>query len=198
MTVDEYHYTHAATDDILTEIGRIMVESADLEGVIKVALWQTTGMPVEFGQALTEKSNLGQLVKLLGLAVPTKFPSQNDRLAFKPINDELKAVNQLRNYIAHGYWRHGIKPNAPVSVSHKSDKDEFVLYERTWRADELYRVAARIGRVMEELIGFLEARNVSPPPLPHRASKRYQVPPEPKWPERTRRLQKRPPPPSLS
>ena len=176
MTIEEYHYTHAPTEEILTEIGRIMVESADLEGVIKIALWQTTGMPPEFGQLLTERSNLGHLVKLLEMAVPVAFPNEKDQTAFKPIRDELRAVSQIRNFVAHAYWRHGIKEDAPLAVSHKSDKDDFILCERRWRVKELYRIAARIGRVMEELIWFLETRGVAPPPLPRRSSKRYQLP----------------------
>ena len=188
MTIEEYQYTHAPTEQILTEIGRIMVESADLEGVIKIALWQTTSMLPAFGQILTERSNLGQLVRLLEMAMPAAFPDKKDQTALKPIMDELKAVAQVRNFVAHAYWRHGIKPNVPVSVSHKYEKADFVLRQRRWRADELYRIAARIGRVMEELIWFLETRGVSPPPLPRRSEKRYQVPPEPKWPTRKGRV----------
>ncbi|MCH7539643.1 MAG: hypothetical protein IH999_04485 [Proteobacteria bacterium] len=76
MTIEEYQYIYAPTDEILTEVGRIIVESAALEGVIKIALWQTTGMPVEFGQLLTERSNLGHLVKLLKMAMPVAFPQK--------------------------------------------------------------------------------------------------------------------------
>lgn len=186
MTIEEYHYSHAPNDEILTEVGRIIIESADLEGVIKIALWQTTRMPVEFGQLLTERSSLGQLVKLLEMAVPVAFPNEKDQTAFKPIRDELRAVSQIRNFVAHAYWCHGIKEDAPVAVSHKSDKDDFILRERRWRAKELHRIAARIGRVMEELILFLESRGVTTPPVPRRSSKRYQLPPEPKWPSRRR------------
>ena len=188
MTIEEYQYTYAPTDEILTEVGRIIVESAALEGVIKIALWQTTGMPVEFGQLLTERSNLGHLVKLLKMAMPVTFPQKIDQDALKPIMDELGAVTQVRNFVAHAYWRHGIKPDAPVSVSHLSDKDDFILRERRWQAKELHRIAARIGRVMEELSWFLETHGVSPPPYPRRSSKRYQLPPEPKWPPRKGRI----------
>ena len=76
-----------------------------------------------------------------------------------------------------------------------SDKDDFIQREKRWQAKEQHRIAARIDRVMEELIWIFETRSVSPPPLPRRSSKRYQQPPEPNWPPRKGRIRQAPPQP---
>lgn len=187
MTIDEYQYQLPLPQEHKAAIGQIVAESGVLEGVIEIAIWQLLRIPVEMGEHLTNQPNLGQLVNLLLKIVPRRFTSRPDNDAFEPIRIELKAVVGMRNHLVHAYWTWGTTPDRPISLNFRNEKGEIIPRQKDWSATELDRVAARISRVGDELIAFLEARGVSTPPYRNRDWRPYQLPPEPKWPPKSGR-----------
>ena len=191
MTLEEYQYELSPTDDHLRALGLIMVESGVLEGVVEIAIWQTLNLPYWIGQRLTVNPNLGQLINMLLSVIPQSFTEDNDKVAFAPIAQELKAVASLRNYIVHCYWTFGVAQDRPVSLNFRNEKGAIVPRNRTWKVTELEQIAARISRVGDELEWYLQSRGVSVPPTPTRVWRRYQVPPQPKWASLTGRTLRR-------
>jgi len=184
MSLDEYTYWLAPTDDHLRAIGRVIVESATLESVIEIAIWQLLKLPVEIGEQITNRPNLGQLTKILLCILPRVFKKDDDKKAFEPIEKELKTIVGIRNHLAHAYWAFGTQKNSPISMSYRSENGEIIPRTKKWRADEIERIAARIATVGNEFIYYLTARGVETPPSPSRPWRQYQVAPEPKWPRR--------------
>ncbi len=182
MSLDEYQYNLAVTDDHLREIGRIMAESGVLEGVVQIAIWQTLNLPYQIGEQLTTNPNLGQLVSTLRAVVPTVFMADLDKTEFAPIAQELSNVVKLRNHIAHCYWTFGTKPARPISLNYRNEKGEVSARTKVWSPETLSRIAARISRVGDELEWYLKVRGVGSPQPQTRDWRRFQVPPEPKWP----------------
>ncbi len=119
--------------------------------------------------------------------VPQLFTEDDDQTDFAPIAQELKAVASLRNHIVHCYWAFGVAKDRPVSLNFRSVKGEIVPRNKAWKVAELERIAARISRVGDELEWYLQSRGVSSPLPRTRDWRRYQVPPQPKWPSLTGR-----------
>lgn len=188
MTIEEYTYWLPLTPEHLTELGRIAAESAQLEGLIEIGIWQTVKIPLPIGEQITSRPGLGQLLPILFTAIETIFPLDDDKTDFKPIREELKAVVTLRNHVIHGHWAFGITPDAPRSLAYKSERGGIFPRTKVWKPSDLQRIAARIGRVGDELIWFLDTRGVELPPPRRKPWKRFQVPPEPKWPSKKNRV----------
>lgn len=191
MTVNEYVYWQSPTDSHLAALGRIVVECAILEGVIGIAIWQLLKVPREMGEHITSRPSLRQRADLLFSITPTAFPMDSDQNALAPIKQEINALIGVRNYLVHTNWGFGTTQDRPISVNYRNEKGDFVPRMRSWRVKEIERVAARIGRVGDELIDFLETHGVELPPSPNKSWRRYQMPPEPKWPSKRKRALKR-------
>lgn len=182
MTIEEYSYDLSPTDDHLRELGRIIAESAILESVIAISIWQILKLPWWVGEQLTTAPNLGQLANTLFALIPKVYQSEDDQKEFEPIATELKAVVSLRNHVAHCYWTFGSTRDRPLSLNYRNEKGEIAARSKPWSPEELYRIAARISRVGDELEWFIRAHGGGDPLPQTRDWRRYQVPPEPKWP----------------
>ncbi len=195
MTIEEYSYWFPPTDAHLTAIGRVVVESACLENIIELAIWHLMGVQREVGEQVTNQPTLNQRLNFFFRILPKAYPADADQKAFKQIKQELQNVAAIRNHLIHAAWAFGTKQDIPISLNFRTEKGEIVPRTRKWKATAIERVAARIGRVGDELIAFLEDRGASLPPLSNRAWKQYQLPPEPKWPSKRNRDKQRPPQP---
>ena len=193
MTIEEYVYWFPPTDAHLTAIGRVVVESAVLEDVIELAIWHLMGVQREVGEQVTNQPTLTQRLNFFFRILPKVYLADADQRAFEPIKQELKAVAAIRNHLIHASWAFGTRQDTPISVNHRNEKGEIVPRTKKWKAPTIERVAARIGRVGDELIAYLEDRGASLPPSSSRSWKQYQVPPEPKWPSKKNRVRQRPP-----
>lgn len=184
MSLDDYEFQFAPTEAHLTALGKVLVESGVLEDVLELAIWQMMGVPESIGEQITTRPNLGQRVAMLLALVPVRFPSSQDQSEFAIIGQELKSIIGIRNHLAHAHWGSGVKQDEPITLNRRNEKGEIVPRQRTWRSNEIERIAARISRVGDELILFLEFRGVSCPPLPSKPWKQYRLPLEPKWKDR--------------
>ncbi len=195
MTIEEYSYWFPPTDAHLTAIGRVVVESACLENIIELAIWHLMDVQREVGEQVTNQPTLNQRLNFFFRLLPKVYTADADQKAFEQIKQELQAVAAIRNHLIHAAWAFGTKQDIPISVNHRNEKGEIVPRTRKWKADEIERVAARIGRVGDELIAYFEKRGASLPPLSNRSWKQYQLPPEPKWPSKKNRVRQHPPQP---
>lgn len=162
---ENYVYEQPPTEMHLTEIGRVAVESAILEQLLRLGIWQLMKTTVEFGEIVTQQLHLEAKSDLFFEIANERFPKDLEEL--KRIRALIKAVINKRNDYMHGIWDWSIKQNEPFLIRYRKRKNEGIRKvtptHRKVTPKQIAETAAEICVAQDELIIFLNTHGVSPP-----------------------------------
>ncbi len=120
-----YEFTLPPTPAHLQAMGMVVVESAVLENVLELAIWQIEGLSPEVGFHETLHLGLRRKSVRFFKAAKQRFNTPNDRKSLADIMKDLRAAGKQRNFVVHGSWAWGIKPDAPWLAKYRRKKAEF-------------------------------------------------------------------------
>jgi len=93
------------TDAQLADIGRVVVESANLESIVEQMLADFIGGKAEILDILMGTQMLDRKLELLGRIAPLKLRSAKHRATLASLLDRCNSLNKLRRIAVHGVWK---------------------------------------------------------------------------------------------
>jgi len=148
-------------------VGKVVVESALLENVLELAIWQLEGLSPVAGFHQTLHMGFRTKSRRFMKAAKQKFPSPADRTALAGLMKDLRAVGKQRGFIVHGSWAWGTKSDTPWLAKYRKKKGNILGEMRPTKPESIELIAANVSQACDNLISFLLAHGVEAPPLPN-------------------------------
>ena len=159
-----YEFTLPPTPAHLERIGMVVAESTLLENIIELAIWQLEGMPPEIGLPKTMYVSFRSKSAWFLKVAKRNFTTEQDRSDLRDLAKDLKTVAKQRNMIVHGAWAWGVTQHEPWACKFAIRKGRVVGFKERFSAAKIKGIAANISQTQDNLIGFLQAKGVEPPP----------------------------------
>lgn len=151
------------SDKHYAAIGRVVVESATLEGVLELAIWATEGVDPAYGEEQTGGLNLKQKSDRFFKAAALRFKAADERDSLARLKEASGRALADRRRLVHGFWAFGVSADAPLLVHYREAKKRSAARPKPWTPAEIEAVASEIEAVGDQIIRFLEDRGMSAP-----------------------------------
>ena len=159
-----YEFRLAPTPAHLLSIGMVVAESTVLENVLELAIWQLEGMPPEQGLPKTMHTSFRSKSAWFLKAAKRQYRTDQDRADLRSLAKDLKTVAKQRNMIVHGSWAWGITQREPWACKFALRKGRVVGFQERFSPEKIKGIAANLCQTQDNLIAFLQAKGVEPPP----------------------------------
>lgn len=147
------------TDEQLADIGRVVVESANLENIIDQIIASYSGTTPEACAILMSTQMLGGKIECLSRLVPPKLRTKQAKKDFGDLIKRIVKLNSRRTIAVHGQWkpRNGgpgiqfigfMPPLQPSDAATKRKPND------TLTAEEVHELGTEIQRAHQDLWRF--------------------------------------------
>ena len=172
--MSDYKFVWPLSDRHLVEMGKVIVESASLEQILQLAIWQILKLPEEQGSHLTGRMHLDARADLFKKLALTVFTADEDKQAIEEVMSAIKDVIPKRNDVAHGLWWRGEEISTSADLyRYKEQGGEYQLRYKSLTPCSIRQYAVDISAANYAIIDFLNERDVAPPPPPRKPPTPY-------------------------
>ena len=172
-----YDYDWPPTKDHLIAIGKVIVESASLEQVLHLAIWQLLGLEEKHGQHVTAHLRIDGLLRLFQPLARQHWCEGEVRVRLDELLEKIRASNSKRNDVAHAQWDWGTIESEPLKMRYRGESldgvKEYGFRFAATTPQDIEKVAANICAVTDDLGRFLSGQGLKPPPMPRKERKPY-------------------------
>ena len=159
-----YEFRLALKSAHLQNMGMVIAESTVLENILELAIWQLQGMPPEQGLLKTMHISFRSKAAWFLKTAKRHFQADQDLVDIRSLAKDFKTVAKQRNMIVHGSWAWGSSESEPWACKFALRKGRVVGFKEQYSPEKIKGIAANLCQTQDNLIGFLQAKGVEPPP----------------------------------
>lgn len=165
---DDYEFYFPPTPAHLEAIGMLVVESAVLENVLELAIWQINKLVFKEGAFKTIHMGFRMKSACFLKSARSTHKKPEDQVLLRGIAKDLKQAGRERSMVVHGSWAWGIKHDTPLLVKYRVKRNRLIGNLNRTTASDIKKMAANANMACNNVIGFMMSRGYEPPPLRNR------------------------------